>query len=216
MVESVGPLSATMRLPYHERHLRPAGRATRAAIEEAAAPLWRALDALEAAGRAVRTAGPTIAPDDWAAWCRAVQATYDAADLLWFAVETIAPEADPNHWDLIEGQGSLFHASYAGVTLGLIHGSQPDALVVCHEHGRAHMRGLPTYKHPSLEDCIARNVEAAKLTNAKAKCVGISINTQRLSEKDAVKLLKKTEDKLGLPTVDPMRTGVDAIVDVLR
>jgi hypothetical protein len=72
-------------------------RAVEAAIEEAAAPLWRALDALEAAGRAVRTAGPTIAPDDWAAWCRAVQATYDAADLLWFAVETIAPPRAARH-----------------------------------------------------------------------------------------------------------------------
>ena len=138
------------------------------------------------------------------------------SDFVSGAVEWLAPANKKDHWDLIEGQGSLFHASYAGVTLGLIHGSQPDALVDCHEHGRAHMLGLPTYKQPSLEDCIARNVEAAKLTNPKAKCVGISINTQRLSEKEAVKLLKKTEDKLGLPAVDPLRTGVDAIVDVLR
>ena len=138
------------------------------------------------------------------------------SDFISGAVEWLAPESDADHWDLIEGQGSLFHASYAGVTLGLIHGSQADALVVCHEHGRAHMRGLPGYKHPSLEDCIARNIEAGQLTNPKVKCVGIAINTQRLGEKDAIKLLKKTEDKLGLPTVDPLRTGVAAIVDVLR
>jgi uncharacterized NAD-dependent epimerase/dehydratase family protein len=138
------------------------------------------------------------------------------ADFISGAVEWLAPANDADHWDLIEGQGSLFHASYAGVTLGLIHGSQPDALVVCHEHGRAHMRGLPGYKHPSLEDTIARNVEAAKLTNPKAKCVGIAINTNKVSEKEAVKLLKKTEDKLGLPAVDPMRGGVGAIVDNIR
>jgi uncharacterized NAD-dependent epimerase/dehydratase family protein len=78
------------------------------------------------------------------------------------------------------------------------------------------MRGLPHYKHPSLEDTIARNVEAAKLTNPKAKCVAVSINTQRLKEKEAISLLKKTEDKLGLPAVDPLRTGVSAIVDALR
>jgi len=139
------------------------------------------------------------------------------SDFVSGAVEWLAPAAsDADHWDLIEGQGSLFHASYAGVTLGLIHGSQPDALVVCHEHGRAHMRGLPHYKHPSLKDCIERNIEAAKLTNPKVKCVGVSINTQRVSEKEAIKLLKKTEDQLGLPAVDPMRTGVDAIVDTLR
>ncbi|MSP48841.1 MAG: DUF1611 domain-containing protein [Alphaproteobacteria bacterium] len=138
------------------------------------------------------------------------------SDFVSGAVEYLAPDNDADHWDLIEGQGSLFHASYAGVTLGLIHGSQPDALVVCHEHGRSHMRGLPHYKHPSLEDCIARNVEAAKLTNPRAKCVGIALNTQRVSEKEAIKLLKKTEDKLGLPAVDPLRTGVDAIADTLR
>ena len=138
------------------------------------------------------------------------------SDFISGAVEWLAPANDADHWDLIEGQGSLFHASYAGVTLGLIHGSQADALVVCHEHGRAHMRGLPGYRHPSLEDCIARNIEAARLTNPKVKCVGIAINTQRLGEKDAIKLLKKTEDKLGLPAVDPLRTGVAALVDAIR
>jgi uncharacterized NAD-dependent epimerase/dehydratase family protein len=138
------------------------------------------------------------------------------SDFVSGAVEYLSPANDADHWDLVEGQGSLFHASYAGVTLGLIHGAQPDALVVCHEHGRAHMRGLPHYKHPSLEDTIARNVEAAKLTNPKAKCVAVSINTQRVSEKEAIKLLKKTEDKLGLPAVDPLRTGVGSIVDALR
>jgi uncharacterized NAD-dependent epimerase/dehydratase family protein len=137
------------------------------------------------------------------------------SDFVSGAVEWLAPANKADHWDLIEGQGSLFHASYAGVTLGLIHGSQPDALVVCHEHGRAHMRGLPHYKHPTLQDTIDRNVEAAKLTNPKAKCVGVSINTQRLKEKDAIALLKKTEDKLGLPAVDPLRTGVSALVDAL-
>ena len=87
------------------------------------------------------------------------------SDFVSGAVEWLCPANDPDHWDLIEGQGSLFHASYAGVTLGLIHGAQPDALVMCHEPTRKHMRGLPHYKLPDLKLCIERNVEAAQLTN---------------------------------------------------
>src|SRR4051812_1016202 len=99
------------------------------------------------------------------------------SDFVSGSVEWLCPANDPDHWDLIEGQGSLFHASYAGVTLGLIHGAQPDALVMCHEPTRTHMRGLPNYKLPALGLCIERNVEAAQLTNASVRCVGISVNT---------------------------------------
>jgi len=135
------------------------------------------------------------------------------SDFVAGAVEVIAPANKPDHWDLVEGQGSLFHASYAGVTLALIHGAQADALVVCHEPGRPHMRGLPGYKLPDLGICIERNVEAAKLTNPKAKCVGISLNTSKLSPKQAERAIKATADKHGLPTVDPARTGVGVLVD---
>jgi len=137
------------------------------------------------------------------------------SDFVAGAVEVIAPAGKPDHWDLIEGQGSLFHASYAGVTLALIHGAQPDALVVCHEPGRPHMRGLPSYKLPDLGICIERNVEAAKLTNPKAKCVGISLNTSKLDARKAERAIKSTADKYGLPTVDPARTGVGPLVDKL-
>ena len=137
------------------------------------------------------------------------------SDFVAGAVEVIAPANKPDHWDLIEGQGSLFHASYAGVTLALIHGAQPDALVVCHEPGRPHMRGLPHYKLPDLGLCIERNVEAAKLTNQKARCVGISLNTSKLDAKKADRAIKSTADKHGLPVVDPARTGVGPIADKL-
>ena len=137
------------------------------------------------------------------------------SDFVSGAVEWLSPANDPDHWDLIEGQGSLFHASYAGVTLALIHGAQPDALVMCHEPTRKHMRGLPHYPLPDLQLCIERNIEAAQLTNPAARCVGLSINTAALDTATARDYLRQTEDQLGLPCVDPVRSGVGAVVDRL-
>ncbi len=137
------------------------------------------------------------------------------SDFVSGAVEWLTPANDPDHWDVIEGQGSLFHASYAGVTLALIHGAQPDALVMCHEPTRAHMRGLPHYKLPDLKLCIDANVEAARLTNPAARCAGVSVNTAALDAAASRDYLRRTEDTLGLPCIDPVRTGVGAIVDRL-
>ena len=137
------------------------------------------------------------------------------SDFVSGAVEWLCPANDPDHWDVIEGQGSLFHASYAGVTLGLIHGAQPDALVLCHEPTRSHMRGLPHYPLPDLRDCIEANLAAARLTNKAARCVGLSINTGALEAGAARDYLRQTGERLGLPCVDPVRTGVAALVDNL-
>jgi uncharacterized NAD-dependent epimerase/dehydratase family protein len=137
------------------------------------------------------------------------------ADFISGAVEHLAPANEPDHWDLIEGQGSLFHPSYAGVSLGLLHGAQPTALVVCHEPNRPHMRGLPRYKVPSLRACIDANLEAARLTSPDVRVVGISLNTSALDSSTAESVLRQTEDTFGVPAVDPVRGGVGAIVDRL-
>jgi len=137
------------------------------------------------------------------------------ADFISGAVEALAPANDPDHWDIVEGQGSLFHASYAGVTMGLIHGAQPDALVLCHEPTRPHMRGLPEFPLPGLAECMELNLRAAQLTNPDARFVGIAINTNGLDPAVAEQMLKETADEHGLPCVDPVRTGVAAIVDQL-
>ncbi|HZT89314.1 MAG TPA: N-acetyltransferase DgcN [Stellaceae bacterium] len=137
------------------------------------------------------------------------------ADFIPGAVEWLAPANDPDHWDLIEGQGSLFHASYAGVSLGLLHGAQPDAIVMCHEPTRTHMRGLPHFPLPDLALCIERNLEAARLTNPAVRCVGLSVNTGALAGDAARDYLRRTADTFGLPCVDPVRTGVAPIVDRL-
>lgn len=137
------------------------------------------------------------------------------ADFISGAVEWLCPANDPDHWDLVEGQGSLFHASFAGVSLGLLHGAQPDWLVLCHEPTRTHMRGLPHQPLPGLALCLQRNLEAAQLTNPDVAALGVSINTSALDDAAARDYLAKVEDELELPTVDAFRHGVGRLVDAL-
>jgi len=137
------------------------------------------------------------------------------ADFISGAVEAQTPPNDADHWDLIEGQGSLFHASYAGVSLGLLHGGQPDALVLCHEPTRNHMRGLPDYVLPSLQECMEANLAAARLTNSEVRFVGVAINSSAMAADAVDAYLASVEEELRLPTVDPFRHGVARIVDNL-
>lgn len=137
------------------------------------------------------------------------------ADFMAGSVEYLTPDNDDDHWDMIEGQGSLFHVSYSGVTMALIHGGQPDALILCHEPTRTHMRGLPTYSLPSLEQLRDTALPLAQVANPDCKVVGISINTQHLSEDDAKAYIAEVEDRMGLPTTDPYRFGSDKLVDAL-
>jgi uncharacterized NAD-dependent epimerase/dehydratase family protein len=137
------------------------------------------------------------------------------ADFISGAVEWLSPANEPDHWDLVEGQGSLFHASYAGVSLGLLHGAQPDLLIMCHEPGRPHMRGLPHFPLPDLQDCIEANLRAARLTNPDARLLGFSLNTVRLAPDAARRALRDIEERFGLPAVDPLRTGVAPLVDAM-
>ncbi len=138
------------------------------------------------------------------------------ADFMAGSVEWLTPDAnDPNHWDLIEGQGSLFHASYSGVTLALIHGGAPDALILCHEPTREHMRGLPNYTLPTLEQLRDTALSLAHIVNPDCKVVGISINTAALSADEAKTLLADIEAKMGLPTVDPFRDSADRLAQAL-
>ena len=138
------------------------------------------------------------------------------SDFISGAVETIAPANEPDHWDVVEGQGSLFHASFAGVSMGLIHGSQPDAIIVCHEPTRTHMRGLPGYKLPDLKTTLEVNLMHARLTNPACVVAGFAINTKSLDDAAASKLFAEVEAEFGLPCVDPVRTGVAALVDKLQ
>ncbi len=134
------------------------------------------------------------------------------ADFISGAAEWIAPAADPGHWDVVEGQGSLFHPSFAGVTMGLLHGAQPDAFVVCHEPTRQTMRGV-LHALPSIAEVIDLTIRCGHLTNPAIACVGIAINTQALDQAAALHVLAEASQHHHLPAVDPVRFGVGAIVD---
>lgn len=138
------------------------------------------------------------------------------ADFISGAAEWLSPAADNSHWHIIEGQGALLHPAYAGVTLGLVHGSQPDAIVVCHEAGRLELQGYEgDFACPSLREALDVHVAAARLTNPEARGVGISLNTSRMDEGSARDALKLAEDEVGLPAFDPLRWGSGALVDHL-
>ncbi|MEM1287318.1 MAG: N-acetyltransferase DgcN [Pseudomonadota bacterium] len=137
------------------------------------------------------------------------------ADFISGAAEWISPDAHPDHWDLIEGQGSLFHPSFAGVSLGLLHGAQPDAFVVCHEPTRTTMRGVKT-PLPTIQQVIDATIAMGKLTNPEIRCTGIAVNTAALNEADAKRTLDDVAKAHNLPASDPVRFGVASLVDALE
>ncbi|MCP5082784.1 MAG: DUF1611 domain-containing protein [Alphaproteobacteria bacterium] len=137
------------------------------------------------------------------------------ADFISGAAEWLTPDNEPDAWQVVEGQGSLFHPSFAGVTLGLLHGSQPDAFVVCHEPTRTNMRGVPA-PLPSIQEVIDLVTLQGRLTNPDIRCIGLCINTAALNDEDAKDYLAKLEAEYGMPAVDPIRTGAGPIVDELQ
>ncbi|HEX4736881.1 MAG TPA: DUF1611 domain-containing protein [Allosphingosinicella sp.] len=129
------------------------------------------------------------------------------ADFAAGAAEMLSPDAAEDHWDVIEGQGSLFHPAYAGVSLALLHGSQPDVIIVCHDVARTCILGHPSYTLPSLEETIELNLRLGARTNPAIRCGGVTINTSALSEIEAEALLDREAARLDLPVADPIRGG---------
>jgi|SRR5579872_73 len=137
------------------------------------------------------------------------------ADFVAGAAEALSPDNAPDHWDVIEGQGSLFHPAYASVTLGLLHGSQPDAIVLCHDPTRLHIEGYPGFSIPELDVVIDAYLRAGRLTNSKIRCVGLSVNSSTLSQKSWHEYRKQQSERLGIPVCDPMREGVRPFAQAL-
>src|ERR1700734_177191 len=137
------------------------------------------------------------------------------ADFVAGAAERLSPDNTANHWDVIEGQGSLFHPAYAGVTLGLQHGSQPDAIVLCHDPSRRTIDEYPDFPIPELRVVIDDYLRAGRLTNSDIRCVGLSINSSSLSDAECAEYFRRLTHDLGLPVCDPVRTGVDELASAL-
>jgi uncharacterized NAD-dependent epimerase/dehydratase family protein len=137
------------------------------------------------------------------------------ADFVAGAAEWLSPDNARDHWDVIEGQGSLFHPSYAGVSTGLLHGSQPDAIVLCHDPSRQEVDDCPGFRVPDLGECIDLNLRMARLTNPDVRCVGISVNTSGLPEERRAPYLRELAGRFDLPCFDPIATGTGALVDQL-
>lgn len=129
------------------------------------------------------------------------------ADFEAGAAEMLSPDAAPDHWDVIEGQGSLFHPSYAAVSLGLLHGSQPDVVVVCHQPGRTQVVGLKGFALPTIPETIDLNLHLGRRTNPAVRCGGVSLNTAHLDEAARCRVIEETMAITGLPTADPLCPG---------
>ncbi len=129
------------------------------------------------------------------------------SDFVAGAAEILSPDASPDHWDVIEGQGSIFHPSYAAVSLGLLHGSQPDVVILCHTLGRDRVMGLEDYATPTIHETIELTIRLASRTNPQARCAGLALNTSGLTESDARNVLAEHSARLRLPVADPVRGG---------
>jgi uncharacterized NAD-dependent epimerase/dehydratase family protein len=137
------------------------------------------------------------------------------ADFAAGAAEMLSPANNDDHWDIIEGQGSLSHPAYAGVSLSLLHGSQPDVIVLCHDPTRAAMLGYPDYPLPHLREAIDMALRLGARTNPQIRCAGVAMNSSRLSAADANEVMQAVSKSLGLPVADPVRAGAafEALVD---
>lgn len=134
------------------------------------------------------------------------------SDFLTGAAELLSPDNHPNHWDVIEGQGALFHPGYLQVTVGLLVGSQPDAFVVCHDPLRTQIEGWEGFPLPAIGALIERVVALGRLTNPAIRCVGISLNTSKLPANERARTVERYRKATGLPCVDPIAMGTDEIV----
>ena len=136
-------------------------------------------------------------------------------DFISGAAELLSPDNDAEHWDVIEGQGSIFHPGYGAVSMGLLVGSQPDAFVVCHEANRKYIQGWDNFVLPIIQEVIERTTQIGKLTNKEIRCVGVSVNTSQLNPKESKKYLDNLSKKIGLPCLDPLKDGTQEIIDFL-
>ena len=127
--------------------------------------------------------------------------------------ELVVPACEKYDWVFVEGQGSIYHPAYSGVTLALLHGSLPDYLILCHQPSRTQIRGYPIDIRPL--DQIVRDYEIATAWVKPAHVVGVALNTYDLDEAAARAAIADAERVTGLPAADPVRFGPARLLDAL-
>ena len=137
------------------------------------------------------------------------------SDFVTGAAEVLSPDNAQDHWDVVEGQGAIFHPGYLQVTIGLLVGSQPDAIVVCHDPLRTHITGWPDFPLPSIAQVIERSIQIGRLTNSAIRCIGVALNTSKVPAGERAALLERYRSETGLPCIDPIIDGVEPIVEHL-
>jgi uncharacterized NAD-dependent epimerase/dehydratase family protein len=149
-----------------------------------------------------------------AGWGIAVDAV--VSDFLAGAAERLVVEGEARGGDIlfVEGQGALLHPLYSGVTLGLMHGSAPHALVLCHLAGSREIEGCPGHPIPPLPELVELH-ERISLPARRARVAAIALNTRLLGEEEAERALAETEAETGLPCDDPVRFGPGKLLDAV-
>jgi uncharacterized NAD-dependent epimerase/dehydratase family protein len=127
--------------------------------------------------------------------------------------EIVVPAAEQYDWVFVEGQGSLFHPGYSCVTMGLMHGTAPEKMILCHQPTRTEIRRYTT-PIPPLKTILKGYEEAASWLRP-SKVVGVALNTYDLDEAAARDAIKKVEDDLGIPATDAIRYGVANLLDAV-
>jgi uncharacterized NAD-dependent epimerase/dehydratase family protein len=149
-----------------------------------------------------------------AGWGIAVDAVI--SDFLAGAAEWLVVEGARRGGELlfVEGQGSLAHPAYSGVTLGLVHGSAPHYFVLCHKAGATEVEGFPGHPLPSLPDLVELH-ERISLPARPAQVAAIAVNTADLDEAAAREAVAEAAGETGLPADDPVRFGAGRLVDAV-
>jgi uncharacterized NAD-dependent epimerase/dehydratase family protein len=147
-----------------------------------------------------------------AGWGISVDAV--VADFLAGAAERLVVEGHARGGELlwVEGQGSIVHPAYSGVTLGLFHGSAPHALVLCHRAGTTEVEGYPGHPLPSLRELVELH-EQMSLRARPARVAAVALNTAGLDDESAAAAVAEAARETRLPTADPVRDGADSLLD---
>lgn len=130
------------------------------------------------------------------------------ADFLSGAAEWLSPANDVDHWDLIEGQGALSHPSFAAGALSLIHGSQPDVIVMCTEPGRATQRGVQREPLEIFHE-VADVLHMGRRTNPNIRLGAISVMTKDMEPYKAAQYMEELRARFDVPVFDPKKGGAD-------